>query len=115
MLADFITQKEKQYDLPYPAERWEEGSIIGNGIQGAIIMGGAAEEHVILSHEKLFAPVYQDLQPIQMAEHLPEIRELLKEGEPEKATQIILDYLKNKNIEKKNIGQILFFRQQNWL
>lgn len=109
MLADFITQKEKQYDLPYPAERWEEGSIIGNGIQGAIIMGGAAEEHVILSHEKLFAPVYQDLQPIQMAEHLPEIRELLKEGEPEKATQIILDLFKKQEHREEKYWTNPFF------
>lgn len=109
MLADFIIQKGKQYDLPYPAERWEEGSIIGSGKQGAILMGGAAEEHVILSHEKLYAPIYQDLQPIRMAEHLPEIRKFLKDGETEKATQIILDLFEEQEHRKEKYWTNPFF------
>ncbi len=91
MLPDFIEQGGEGFALPYPAERWEEGTLIGNGKQGAIILGGAEREEIILSHERLFAPVYTGLKPIPMAEELPYIRNLLKQRKYKEASLYIMD------------------------
>ena len=91
MLQDFMIQNGNGYELPYPAERWEEGTLIGNGSQGAVIMGDAENEEIIFSHERLFAPVDIGLQPIPMAGELPYIRELLSKGKYGDAVRHILD------------------------
>ena len=102
MLQDFIIQDGNGYELPYPAERWEEGTLIGNGSQGAVIMGDAREEEIIFSHERLFAPVDVGTQPIPMAGELPYIRRLLSEGKYGDATRHILDmYRKQEGREDK--------------
>lgn len=91
MLQDFMIQNGNGYELPYPAERWEEGTLIGNGSQGAVIMGDAENEEIIFSHERLFAPVDIGLQPIPMAGELPYIRKLLSKGKYGDAVRHILD------------------------
>ncbi|MFD2330352.1 glycoside hydrolase N-terminal domain-containing protein [Cohnella sp. GCM10020058] len=48
------------YTLTRPAARWEEGLLCGNGTIGAIVMGEAASERIVLSHERLFIPFNQE-------------------------------------------------------
>lgn len=66
--------------LHTPAKSWTEGALCGNGTLGAVIMGSPAREQVILNREDLFAPLYGTEKPIPMAEKLPEIRSLIREG-----------------------------------
>ena len=102
MLSDFIIQNGKGYTLPYPAERWEEGTLLGNGSQGAIIMGNVQREEIILSHERLFAPINLDLEPIPMADHLPTIRTMLKERKYKEASEYVVEmFQKQENRETK--------------
>jgi hypothetical protein len=54
--------------------------LLGNGTLGAIALGGALRETLILSHEGVYAPVYDGFKPPPMGEKLPEIRRLIAEG-----------------------------------
>lgn len=90
MLSDFIIQSGNGYTLPYPAERWEEGTLLGNGKQGAIIKGDVQREEIILSHELLYAPINLNLQPISMAGHLPQIRTMLNERKYKEASKYVV-------------------------
>jgi hypothetical protein len=71
---------ENGYLLNYPPLRWEEGLLLGNGTVGAIAMGGTARETLILSHERIYAPVFDGFGPPAMAKELPDIRRLIAEG-----------------------------------
>ena len=80
MLRQLLIQNKNGYTLPYPAWRWEEGMLLGNGSQGADVWGDAEHEKITFTEETLFAPVDEGLTPIDMAGRLPEIRTLLKKG-----------------------------------
>lgn len=88
------------YSLGTPAQRWEEGILIGNGKMGAIMMGGP-HEVLTLTNEKLYAPMHTDLFPPHMAEHLDRIRALLAEGKYAEAAhlpvQLMQDIYHNDN------------------
>lgn len=97
MLYDYKIQNRDGYSLSYPAEKWEEATIIGNGIQGALIMGTTVCEEIILSHERLFAPVDIDMEPIPMAEHLPNIRKMINAGKSKEASETIVELYAKKH------------------
>ena len=62
-----------------PTKCWEEALPSGNGKMGALMMGQPANETIILSHEKLFMPIYGRWQCPNVSDSLPELRRLLKE------------------------------------
>lgn len=102
MVRQWIVQQGEGYTLPYPANSWEDGILLGNGTMGASALGGAAEETLTLSHERLFAPVDEQVTPIPMAERLPEIRSLLDAGKAREATELIVDmYQKKEGLSEK--------------
>ncbi|MDR0583423.1 MAG: glycoside hydrolase family 95 protein [Treponema sp.] len=76
------------YLLNYAPAGWEEGILLGNGTVGAIVMGGTARETLILSHERVYAPVFDGFGPPPMAEKLPEIRRLIAAGRPAEAARL---------------------------
>ncbi|MDR0670336.1 MAG: glycoside hydrolase family 95 protein [Treponema sp.] len=76
------------YLLSYAPAGWEEGMLLGNGTVGAIVMGGTARETLILSHERVYAPVFDGFGPPPMAEKLPEMRRLIAAGRCAEAARI---------------------------
>jgi hypothetical protein len=76
------------YVLKYQPTRWEEGMLLGNGTIGAIGMCGTVMETIILTHERIYAPVFDGFGPPPMAEKLPEMRRLIAEGKYAEAARI---------------------------
>ncbi|GHU59125.1 hypothetical protein FACS189444_3880 [Spirochaetia bacterium] len=62
--------------------------LLGNGTVGAIAMGGPVKEILTLTHEKVYAPVYDGFEPPPMAEALPEIRRLIAQGKCAEAARL---------------------------
>jgi hypothetical protein len=76
------------YVLHYPPAGWEEGMLLGNGTLGALAMGGTARETLVLTHERIYAPVFDGFAPPPMAEKLPEIRRLIAGGRCAEAARL---------------------------
>jgi hypothetical protein len=74
-----------------PASKWEESMITGNGTMGALVWGKPKNEIIILSHEKLFMPEYPPTKAPNLGKHLDQIRELVLNGEGEKAAQLAVE------------------------
>ncbi|MFW6252878.1 MAG: glycoside hydrolase N-terminal domain-containing protein [bacterium] len=64
-----------------PAERWQDGTITGNGSQGALCFGEPYEEEIVLSHESLFLQIYAAGKFIRLGAHLYHIRNLVLQNE----------------------------------
>lgn len=102
MLRQFIIQNGGGYRLPYPAASWEEGIILGNGKAGAVVHGDGESEIVTMTHERLFAPVDEDITSIPMAEQLPGIRTLLDQKKYKEASELIVEMFREKEgLEEK--------------
>ena len=66
----------------YPAERWEDALITGNGTLGALVFGDPYRERVVLNHERFNLPQWESPpEPPDIAHALPEIRRLMLNGE----------------------------------
>ena len=59
---------------------WEHALAAGNGRQGVLSYGGPALLRFTLSHERLFLPLHEPLDPPDTAAILPELRALLDAG-----------------------------------
>lgn len=88
----------EQLHLEYPqhgwvskeeAKRWDDGSVVGNGVQGALAFCRPYDEEVILSHEELFVPLFPFAGYLPVKKHLPRIRELVYEGKAVEAQDLI--------------------------
>ncbi|MBT3266137.1 glycoside hydrolase family 95 protein [Candidatus Poribacteria bacterium] len=65
----------------YPAERWEDALITGNGTLGALVFGNPYSERVVLNHERFNLPQWKSPpEPPDIAHALPEIRRLMLDG-----------------------------------
>lgn len=77
---------ELWYDRP--AERWVEALPLGNGSLGVMLYGGTMHEELQLSEESIWGGgPHNNLNP-KAREALPEIRELLLQGENRKAQEL---------------------------
>jgi alpha-L-fucosidase 2 len=63
-----------------PARNWEEAFPGGNGTIGVLALGNSVNERIIVNHEELFLPMHGRVRMPKMAEHLPRIRRLIREG-----------------------------------
>jgi alpha-L-fucosidase 2 len=63
-----------------PATRWEDAYPSGNGPVGALVFGNIYEELIILNHEALWFQRKKKDTP-NISETVPELREMLKNGE----------------------------------
>ncbi|MBR6789449.1 MAG: glycoside hydrolase family 95 protein [Oscillospiraceae bacterium] len=71
--------------LNAPGRKWDEGLLIGNGRLGASVVGTPAEEILTLNEESLwYGPAHDRVNP-DASGKLCEVRELLKNGEIERA------------------------------
>lgn len=72
-----------------PAERWDDGSVVGNGIQGALAFCKTRDEEIILSQEEMFLPLFPFFGYLPLKEHYETIRQLVVEGKADEAQQLI--------------------------
>jgi len=68
-----------------PATKWNEALPIGNGRLGAMIFGGADEEHLQLNDNTVWAGEKRDRINPEAAKALPEVTRLLLAGKPAEA------------------------------
>jgi len=71
-----------------PATRWLDGLPIGNGVLGAMVMGGAEEERLALNHERLWRGRSRNRTTEDKTQYLPEIRELFFAGKTKEAGEL---------------------------
>jgi hypothetical protein len=64
---------------------WEHALAAGNGRQGVLSYGGPGLLRFTLSHERLFLPLHEPLDPPHTAAILPELRALLDAGRYQEA------------------------------
>jgi len=70
---------------------WEHALITGNGRQGALCYGGPDGVRITLSHERLFLPLDEPLDPPETASILPRLRELLFAGHYQQAADLVCE------------------------
>lgn len=71
--------------LKQPASQWDEGLPIGNGRIGAMITGSPDDETITLNEETIWYGPERNRKNPDTKIHIEKIRELLLEGETEKA------------------------------
>jgi len=71
-----------------PATRWLDGLPIGNGILGAMVLGGTEEERLALNHERLWRGRSRNRTTEDKTQYLPEIRELFFAGKMKEAGEL---------------------------
>ncbi len=76
----------------HPPETWEKAMVTGNGIQGAMAMGRAPEETIVLNHAGLFLPMAAPFPTVSQATILPELRKMIEEGKFQAASDRVFAY-----------------------
>lgn len=72
-----------------PASVWEEALPLGNGRMGAMVYGGAVNEHIQLNEESIWYGGKMDRDNPDTLNNLPKIRKLLLDGEISKAERLM--------------------------
>lgn len=72
-----------------PAKEWEEALPLGNGRLGAMVYGGAEQEHIQVNEESIWYGGPVDRNNPNMKEQLPRIRQLLFDGEIAEAEKLM--------------------------
>ncbi|MEP4531666.1 MAG: glycoside hydrolase N-terminal domain-containing protein [Cyclobacteriaceae bacterium] len=83
-------EQKKEYKLWYdePAKEWTEALPLGNGRIGAMVYGGASQEHIQFNEETLWTGEPRDYSREGAAEYLDEIRQLVFEGKQDEAEEL---------------------------
>jgi alpha-L-fucosidase 2 len=74
-----------------PAVKWEEALPIGNGRLGAMVYGGAAEDHIQFNEETLWSGEPHDYSHKGANKYLDKIRELIWQGKQKEAEALALE------------------------
>jgi hypothetical protein len=74
-----------------PATNWEHALTSGNGKYGALVFGQTLDETIVLNHARLFMPLCEPLPPVDTASHLKEIRQMLADGEYQRAADFVVE------------------------
>ncbi len=72
-----------------PAKKWDFGTVVGNGAQGALAFCRTRNEELVLSHEELFLPLYPFHGYLPVRPHFEKIRQLVVEGRSAEAQAFI--------------------------
>ncbi|RKN86196.1 glycosyl hydrolase family 95 catalytic domain-containing protein [Paenibacillus ginsengarvi] len=76
-----------------PAVRWQDALPSGNGALGAMMYGGIAEDTILINHESLwYGGTTKELPDLSV--HLPELRQMLGNGNYEEANRFYPDKMK---------------------
>ncbi|GAA4159567.1 glycoside hydrolase family 95 protein [Chryseobacterium ginsenosidimutans] len=83
-------QAQQNLKLTYnkPAENWNEALPIGNGRLGAMVFGGASQEHLQLNEETIWAGEPGNNVPKNTFDSIQKIRRLLNESKFEEAQNL---------------------------
>ena len=77
-----------------PADNWTAGFPIGNGILGAMVLGGIEQERIALNHCRLWREnKLKDLENPMVGHNLPRIRDLFFEGKIKEANDLANELL----------------------
>lgn len=89
-LISISTFAQQNLKLTYnkPAENWNEALPIGNGKLGAMIFGGATQEHLQLNEETIWAGEPGNNVPKNTFDSIKKVRWLINEGQFEKAQDL---------------------------
>jgi alpha-L-fucosidase 2 len=71
---------------------WEQAMVTGNGRQGVLVYGGPATLRLTLSHERLFLPVDEPIDPPETARLLPRLREMAYAGRFQAAADAVVEF-----------------------
>jgi alpha-L-fucosidase 2 len=98
-----------------PAAIWEDALPVGNGRLGAMVYGGVEEERIQLNEDTYWSGGPYSTVVEGGYEHLPEIQQLLFDGEPLKAHKLFSRHLMGSPIEQmkyQSMGALhLFFEK----
>lgn len=75
----------KGFYLTHEAKSWEQGLPVGNGQQGAVLLGGVQQERIVLNEESLWYGGKRERAVEAGKEKLEKVRGLLEKGEASKA------------------------------
>jgi alpha-L-fucosidase 2 len=89
-LASIFIYAQQNLKLTYnkPAENWNEALPIGNGRLGAMVFGGASQEHLQLNEETIWAGEPGNNVPKNTFDSIQKIRKLLNESKFEEAQKL---------------------------
>jgi alpha-L-fucosidase 2 len=72
-----------------PAEKWDFGTVVGNGTQGALAFCRTRYEELVLSHEQMFLPLFPFAGYLPVKPHYETIRQLVIDGKTDQAQQLV--------------------------
>ncbi|RMD76218.1 MAG: glycoside hydrolase family 95 protein, partial [Lentisphaerae bacterium] len=90
-------KRKHEMILHTPAVDWRDGIPLGNGHIGAVHYGNVYKDRVLINHERLWSPGLSPAEYPDVSQHLPKLRELLKEGRYEEANTFLPDLLRKGN------------------
>ncbi len=77
-----------------PATNWEYALTSGNGKFGALVYGQPLDETIVLNHARLFMPLHEPIPPVDTASHLKGIRQMLADGQYQRAADFVVELSK---------------------
>jgi len=86
-----LPKPERGFISTKPAATWENGLASGNGKFGALVFGQPTDETIVVSSSDLLIPLNKPLKPVNTAPRLSEIRNLLANGEFQKAADLVVN------------------------
>ena len=86
-----MSVREHGFTSQAPAEGWEQALIAGNGVLGALVLGQAARERVVVNRAGLFMPFWEPVPTVPTRERLPELRRLLRDGQYQQAAELVIE------------------------
>ncbi|MEI8371572.1 MAG: glycoside hydrolase N-terminal domain-containing protein [Planctomycetota bacterium] len=90
-----ITSMHRSVVSDVSARTWEKAMVTGNGVQGAMAMGRAPEETIVLNHAGLFLPLAVPFPTVSQAKIIPELRQMIEKGKFQAASDRVFAYGKS--------------------
>ena len=85
-----------------PAESWNEALPVGNGSLGAMVFGGAVQEHIQFNEETLWTGAPHDYAHKGAVHYLDTLRLLLSEGKQEEAHELAMEKFMSTPLTQKD-------------
>ncbi len=84
----FGQNPDKGFSSWLPAPNDDDALLIGNGEMGAMVFGYPHDETIIMNHYELYLPLSEPVLPINQADRLDEIKQLILNGKGYDAAKI---------------------------
>ncbi|RKU47751.1 hypothetical protein DL546_004339 [Coniochaeta pulveracea] len=83
------TNRHLHLHYPSPAPKWSHALPVGNGRLGAMVYGRTDKELLQLNEDSVWYGGPQDRTPRDAAAHLPQLRQLIREGRHAEAEELV--------------------------